>query len=274
MTHHLRLVESRPMTGGLDQHLTDISRANARPRTIKARGDVLRKVEREVGPLDGLTRDDINAWLDRYASASTRATYLGHLRSFFRWRCENDANAHDPTAGIRTPKVPRRLPRPISECELQEAIATATPHVRAWVILAAYAGLRACEIAAMRGEHIDRERGTLFIPCQKGGDAASVPLSPLVMAELAAWPATGPLWCDHEITANHVSHTVAAHFRSRGIVGGLHRCRHRFATRFLEVSGYDLRATQEAMRHRSPASTALYTEVVPERLAGIVARIA
>ncbi|MTV47130.1 tyrosine-type recombinase/integrase, partial [Streptococcus pneumoniae] len=91
-----------------------------------------------------------------------------------------------------------------------------------------------------------------------GGDAASVALAPRVLTELASWPMTGPLWASHEITANHVSHTVAAHFRSRGIRGGLHTCRHRFATRFLEVSGYDLRATQEAMRHRSPASTALY----------------
>jgi site-specific recombinase XerC len=226
----LRLVGMNE-TGLLDQHLTDIRRANARPRTVKARRDVLRKVEREAGPLPGLSRDDINAWLDQYPSPSTRATYLGHLRSLFRWALENDRLDRDPTAGIRTPKVPRRLPRPIGECELRDAIATATPQVRAWIILAAYAGLRACEIAAIRGEHIDRERGSLFIPCQKG-------------------------------------------FRSRGISGGLHRARHRFATRFLEVSGYDLRATQEAMRHRSPASTALYTEVLPERLGSIAARIA
>lgn len=115
----------------LDQHLTEITRQNARPRTIKARANVLRKVDREAGPLEALSRDDINAWLDRYASASTRATYLGHLRSYFRWRCENDADAHDPTAGIRTPKVPRRLPRPISEADLADALASATPHVRA-----------------------------------------------------------------------------------------------------------------------------------------------
>jgi integrase/recombinase XerD len=261
-------------TGLLDQHLTDIRRANARPRTIKARRDVLRKVEREAGPLHLLTRDDINRWLDRYPSASTRATYLGHLRSLFRWALENDHLDRDPTAGIRTPKVPRRLPRPIGECELRDAIATATPAVRAWIILAAYAGLRACEVAAIRGEHVDRERGSLFIPCQKGGDASSVPLAPIVLAELDQWPTSGPMWAGHEITPNYVSHTVAAHFRSRGIKGGLHACRHRFATRFLEVSGYDLRATQEAMRHRSPASTALYTEVLPERLGSIAARIA
>jgi integrase len=240
----------------------------------QARADVLRKVEREAGAMEGLTRADINAYLDQYASPSTRATYLGHLRSFYRWACENDYLDRDPTSGIRTPKIPRRLPRPISEAELSDALVSATPMVRAWIILAAYCGLRACEIAAIRGEHIDHARGALFIPVQKGGDAASVALPPKVLAELAAWPATGPLWSDHEITANYVSHTVAAHFRSRGIDGGLHRCRHRFATRFLEVSGYDLRATQEAMRHRSPASTALYTEVLPERLGSIAALIA
>jgi integrase len=269
----LRIV-SVDVTGIREQHLTAIRRQNARPRTIKSRSEILSKVEREAGGLGVLTRDEINTWLDRYMSASTRATYLGHLRSFYRWACENDVLDRDPTAGIRTPKVPRRLPRPISEHELADALATASPSVRAWVTLASYAGLRACEIAAMRGEHVDRERRSLFIPAQKGGDSATAPLAPIVIAELDCWPRVGPLWADHEITANHVSHTVAAHFRSRGIEGGLHRCRHRFATRFLEASGYDLRATQEAMRHRSPASTALYTEVLPERLAGIAAKIA
>lgn len=266
-------VEGMETTGSLERHLRDITRANARPRTVKARANVLRKVEREAGPLDTLTRDELCHWLDQYPSASTRATYLGHLRSYYRWATENGL-PHDPTAAIRTPKVPRRLPRPIAEHELRDAIATAPPMVRAWIILAAYAGLRACEVAAIRGEHIDHERGYLFIPCQKGGDAGAVPLSPKVLAELERWPATGPLWASHEITANHVSHVVASHFRSRGIQGGLHRARHRFGTRFLEASGYDLRATQEAMRHRSPASTAVYTEVLPERLGSIAARIA
>jgi integrase len=261
-------------TGIREQHLTALRRQNARPRTIKSRSEILSKIEREAGDLAELSRDDLNAWLDRYMSASTRATYLGHLRSFYRWACENDVLDRDPTSGIRTPKVPRRLPRPISECELTDALATATPLVRAWVTLASYSGLRACEIAAIRGEHIDRERRSLFIPAQKGGDAATAPLPPTVIAELSRWPRVGPLWADHEITANHVSHTVATHFRSRGIDGGLHRCRHRFATRFLEASGFDLRATQEAMRHRSPASTALYTEVLPERLVSIAAKIA
>jgi integrase len=261
-------------TGAIEQHLSDIARQNARPRTIKSRREILLKVEREAGDLAELGRDDLNAWLDRYPRASTRATYLGHLRSFYRWACENDVLERDPTSGIRTPKVPRRLPRPISEAELRDALATATPMVRAWVTLASYCGLRSCEIAAMRGEHVDRARGYLFIPEQKGGDSAAVALPPIVLAELECWPKVGPLWSDHEITSNYVSHTVAMHFRSRGIEGGLHRCRHRFATRFLEVSGYDLRATQEAMRHRSPASTALYTEVLPERLASIAARIA
>jgi integrase len=255
-------------------HLADLRRINSRPRTIAARRNVLGKIERECGPLDTLTRHDLTAWLDQYADPSTRGTYLGHLRSFYRWCVETERLTLDATAGIRTPKIPRRLPRPLGEDELTRALATATPRVRAWITLAAYCGLRSCEIAAMRGEHIDHERGTLYLPVEKGGGAGSVVLPPKVMAELAAWPRVGPLWSDHEITPNYISHTVASHFHSLGIEGGLHRCRHRFATRFLEVSGWDLRATQEAMRHRSPASTALYTEVVPERLASIAARIA
>lgn len=258
----------------LGAHLTDLRRANARPRTIEARSGILARIEREVGPLETVDRHALQAWLDTYPHPSTRGTYLGHLRSFFRWAVEEGYRDTDPTAGIRTPKVPRRLPRPLSEQELARALETATPRTRAWITLAAYSGLRACEIAAMHGEHVDHARGTIYLPCQKGGDAATAIAPPRVLAELSAWPRSGPLWWSHEISPNHVSHKVAVHFRSLGIQGGLHRARHRFATRFLEASGYDLRATQEAMRHRSPASTALYTEVLPERLGSIAARIA
>jgi integrase/recombinase XerC len=256
-------------------HVAYCQRRNYRPTTITQRRERLRHYEAHAGPLTAATRDNINTYLDQWPDPSTRGTYLSHLRAFYRWANTEGILTNDPTAGVERPRIPRRLPRPISEPDLRRALDAATPRVRCWLLLAAYAGLRACEIAPMRGEHINLgPPAVLFIPCQKGGDESAVPLAPIVVDALSAFPSRGPLWSAHELSRHHVSRTVVDLFTELGIEGGLHRGRHRFGTRFLEASGFDLRATAEAMRHRSPQTTMGYTLVAPDRLAGIVARIA
>lgn len=245
--------------------------ANRRPRTIRQRRYILAAAERHIGDLDTATAGSIAAWLDSHDGTQTRSSYLGALRAYYRWAAMTGRCA-DPTVSLPSPRVPVRVPRPISEPELARALAASAPRMRAWLTLAAYAGLRACEIAPMRGEHIGG--GVIYIPEQKGGDAATVPLSPRIVEALAPFGGVGPLWASRELSAGYVSALVSAHFRALGIAGGLHRCRHRFATRFLEASGFDLRATAEACRHRSPATTMTYTQVLPGRLADISARIA
>jgi integrase/recombinase XerD len=60
----------------------------------------------------------------------------------------------DPTADILRPRMPRAVPRPISDADLIDALDQASPDVRAMLACAAYQGLRAKEIAGLQRDDI------------------------------------------------------------------------------------------------------------------------
>lgn len=77
--------------------------------------------------------------LERPLKTWSRLAYLRHLRAFALW-----AGIPDPTDGIRRPAQPRRLPDPLPEDQLRRLLQFVEhPVERAWVLLGAYAGLRA-----------------------------------------------------------------------------------------------------------------------------------
>lgn len=207
--------------------------------------------------------DDVLTWLaEPRWSAQTRQTYLGHIRGFYTWAVTTGLVAEDPTAAVGPIRVPQPLPKPFSDRQLEQAMAELPQPIHAWFTLAAYAGLRCCEIAGLRGEDVDHEEGTLFIRAGKGSAQALLPAHALVMAELADMPRRGPMWRNPDgqsVTARQVS-TRGFHALARiGVGGSMHRARHSFGTSIYRGSGGNIRVTQELLRHRSPATTARYT---------------
>ena len=135
---------------------------------------------------------------------------------------------------------------------------------RTMIILAAYAGLRAHEIAKIRGEDIDPRAGTITIT-GKGGRTDTLPAHALVLQAAADHPRRGwwfpsPAAPDRPITAKNVGAVIAAALRRAGVNATAHQLRHRFATALLR-GGADSRIVQPLMRHESLATTALYLAV-------------
>jgi site-specific recombinase XerD len=121
----------------------------------------------------------------------------------------------------------------------------------------------------------------ILIPIAKGGDPATVPCHPFVWQELAERP-PGPLIVNgkgqmvngHWVT-DHIRDALTKaglRYDERGQRVVLHRMRHRFGT-VIQAEQGDLRLTQECMRHRSIASTTIYTLVTPGRRAAAVASL-
>jgi integrase/recombinase XerC len=144
------------------------------------------------------------------------------------------------------------------------------------LMIAAFAGLRACEIARLDGEHVLRDLDVLLIAEDKGGGVSSVPIAPPLRSVFAGLPQSGPLLLrtdGQRFRPHNVSHWCNNYLHSIGISHTLHSLRHRFGTAVYRASGRDLRATQELLRHRTPVSTAMYTWVDPGDLATAVDRI-
>jgi integrase/recombinase XerD len=135
----------------------------------------------------------VTAWLGRegYAPA-TRATYFGHLHSYFDFAIENDILTVNPMGRMRRPKVPKGKPRPLTAEQVDQVMAAApNANMRAWLTLGLYAGLRAHEIAKIRGEDINED--TIYV-LGKGGSRKEIPTHPRVWALAQERPRVGWLF--------------------------------------------------------------------------------
>lgn len=262
--------------GMVEDHLRHIRRRNLRPSTIEQRRLALARLGRSHD-LARVTTEQLEDWLDtRSLGPPARASEISHLRSFYKWAVIEGVLDHDPTVRLVRPKLPRRLPRPMPEADLAMAVQMAPEPIRSMLMLAAFAGLRACEISGLEGEHILQRDGVILVMDGKGGGMSSVPIAPPLRPVLRSLPESGPLFFltdGRRMRPHNVSHWCNRYLHDMGISHTLHSLRHRFGTTVYEASGRDLRATQELLRHKTPVSTAIYTWISPGHLADAVNRI-
>ncbi len=259
----------------IEDYLEHLREAGCSRRTIDARREILGRADNELEW--GLTRanpDELRAWIYRDEwSPATKETYFGAIKSFFSWatRPVDPRLDFNPTDLLPRPPVPRGLPRPLTDEQLRRILAEAAEPYRRWTILAAYAGLRCCEIAGMAREHITAQ--TITIVRGKGGKPGLLPTHPMIWSAVRDLP-DGPLALSPagaQVTGQWLSIRAALYFRRHMHMPGvaLHRMRHWYGTQ-LYAATKDLRRVQELMRHASPATTAIYTLISnEERLAAI-----
>ncbi len=261
----------------IDLHLAHLGAAGRSPRTIEARGDVLRRLSRRLdyGLIYAAT-EQLEAWFvelrERGRARATISIYAYHMREFFSWACRAGFLDGDPTGGMDRPKKSQGIPNPVTEDELAAALSLAEP-LKTAVILAAFEGLRRFEIAACRREHITAD--LTRIPDGKGGIPGVVPTHPYVWEHVRDRP-PGLLVTDRRgkpVTAHWVGVHARYAFDALGLGDvHLHRLRARYGTVIQELYG-DLRVTQECLRHKSVATTQGYTLVTGTRRAAAVATL-
>lgn len=213
-------------------------------------------------PLGTATADDVECFLaGRRIGVRTRYTWLSHLSCFYRWGVRRDIFTADPTGRIDRPRLPKLLPRPISDANLTIAI-DAPPRVRAMLLLASHMGLRCCEISRLHANDIiDTADAPMILVHGKGAKDRMIPLHPLVLDALGPLPHRGWLFRRAEggqLSPAEVSIMMRRHLHDQGIDATGHQLRHWFATRVYRATR-DLRLTQELLGHASPTTTACYT---------------
>lgn len=251
------------MTDLIDAHLAHIKAGGFAQNTIDDRRKVLNRVHLDLPMgLDQATVEELAGWLARDEwSTQTRATYFGHIRGFFQWACNPTSPQldWDPSSSLIRPRVPKTLPRPVSNAELAHALAYSAEPWHRMILLASYAGLRCIELACIRREDITAVQ---IIATGKGGKQRAIPTAVRIWDAVKDLPA-GRL---HPGTnADDISRDAGVYLRRIGLPGvTMHRFRHWFATMMLR-NGADLRTVQELMGHASPATTAIYTQVSDEQ---------
>jgi len=247
--------------------------------------------------LAGLTPADIRAFMaarraDGLGSRSIMRVLAG-TRSFARFLERNGKGKVGALAAVRSPKVPKTLPKPIAASaarRMTEVASRAGEAREPWVLardaavlaLLYGAGLRISEALSLKRQDIRAGQDALTVT-GKGNKTRMVPLLPqvskLIDEYLALCPfkavADAPLFAGTRggpLSPRIVQLTVA---QLRGALGlpdsaTPHALRHSFATHLLGRGG-DLRAIQELLGHASLSTTQIYTAVDTERLLDVYA---
>ena len=231
---------------------------------------------------------------------STRARRLSAIKQLYRFVFEEGLRTDNPALQISGPGQDKRLPKVLSEAEvdtLLDAARTsgrnATDRARNTCLMELlYAtGMRVSElvslpIAATRGDP------RLLLIMGKGGKERMVPLSPPARAALAAWlgirdvqdataaanrqPVSRFLFASRGKSGYLTRHRFYLLIKEFAVAGGVdpakvtpHTLRHAFATHLL-ANGADLRAIQTMLGHADVATTEIYTHVLQARLSELV----
>lgn len=247
----------------LDSYLNSLRGQSFSRETVSSRRRSLQSIDGAIGlqnatPAAFETLADIRGW-----APGTRYTYASNCALFFAWAVREQLVDHNPWEGIRRPRQPRYIPRPITDGDLAVILQRVQGAVRAWAVLAAYAGLRRVEIVRVRGTDLVQTLTghDLLIPRGKGDKPSSVPAHPLVV-DLFRSAGDGHLFTTRTgkpYTPGHLGEIACHAFAGVGVKCGLHQLRHLFATR-LYAQTHDVYAVKRALRHDSIRSTEVYVE--------------
>jgi integrase len=249
-------------------------RSWASERTTAARVRLARNRLAAWHGLDGFTRDNIQRYLGRpeLRSPWSKSTYHAHFRDFCAWAVAAGLLEEDPMGAVRRTKRPRSNPHPLSEVEAERVLSAASGDMRTWVLLALFAGLRAHEIAKIRGEDVTEH--CIYVQ-GKGGVRAELPTHPEIWARAQDYPRYGYWFSgsdDGHLRAGTLSARVGMFFGGLNIEGGVHRCRHLYCTRLLRT-GVNIRTVQRLMRHASLETTAAYAAVDENEMRDAIGRL-
>jgi len=227
------------------------------------------------------------AHLAKHTRASSQARYLSTLRRFYRWQVGRGRLVSDPTLKLANPSLPSRLPKVMSEKQV-EALLDApdldTPlglRDRAMLETIYATGLRVSELVNLKLHEVGLADGVLRA-LGKGSKERLVPLGQLAIDWITRYL--------HEARPDilHGQQSDALFVTARGgamtrqafwqlikryaLVAGIaparlspHVLRHAFATHLLN-HGADLRVVQLLLGHADISTTQIYTHVARERL--------
>jgi integrase/recombinase XerC len=264
----------RPVDDETEQLLADFRawhrRRNLSRLTVVHRESRVRDLAIWLAPRPVLsaTTEDVEAYVDsKDLQPQTAYTYLSLLAAFFAWATRRRLITTNPVDECTRPLYGRCLPRPMDDGDLALALGQADPRMRAWLALAAFAGLRCMEIAGLTvdGLRFNDDPPRILVR-GKGNKERAVPMHPEVASALRRYgvPASGFLFTRRDtrqpLNPTTVSRYIGRYLEELGIPGGAHSMRHWFGTR-LYTTSLDLRMVQECMGHASPTTTAIYAQV-------------
>ncbi|TNF34990.1 MAG: site-specific tyrosine recombinase XerD [Gammaproteobacteria bacterium] len=247
-------------------------------------------------PLTAVTPADIQGFLahrlQKGISARSTSRFLSSLRGFYQYLLRERQVQEDPTLLIESPKLPKPLPKSLTEDDVEALLAA--PEIatvlglrdRAMLELLYACGLRVSELVGLRMSSLGMNQGVVRVT-GKGGKERLIPMGEEAMRWIArylkesrpALLASGsddvlfPSQRSQQMTRQTFWHRIKRYAVEAGIRKPLspHTLRHAFATHLIN-HGADLRAVQLLLGHSDLSTTQIYTHVARQRMQELHAR--
>jgi len=253
----------------IDEYIAHLRRSSDSEQTPRDRRRILNHLNRDLPfGLGQVSTEELAAWLYRPEwSQNTKATYYRCIKSFYAWASdpEDPWISGNPALKLEPVTTAASVPRACTDEQLADALARIPEPFRLWVLIAAYQGLRCCEVAGLDREHVTQQQ--LIVVRGKGGRPRVHDTDPTVWAAVKDLP-PGPIARRRDngrrATAQYVSAETRHYLHKEGIPTSLHKMRHWLGTT-VQREFKDIRVTQAILGHVSLSSTMIYTASTDEQ---------
>ncbi|MGO1296734.1 MAG: site-specific tyrosine recombinase XerD [Vibrio sp.] len=231
---------------------------------------------------------EFQSWLvDCEYKQTSRARMISAIRRLFQYLHREKVRGDDPSALLVSPKLPKRLPKDLSEQQIESLLDAPDPNIplelrdKAMLELLYATGLRVTELVSLTMENVSLRQGVVRV-IGKGGKERLVPMGENAVDWIETFLQQGrihllgeqssdvvfPSRRAKQMTRQTFWHRIKYYAIKAEIDVELlspHVLRHAFATHLLNY-GADLRVVQMLLGHSDLSTTQIYTHVATERL--------
>ena len=239
-----------------------------------------------------LKTDDIKDYIEYLhengKKASTISRSLASIRSFYQYEVKNKKVKVDPTEGIQSPKIEKRIPSVLTSKEV-ELLLEQPKNVdlkgirdKAMLEFAYATGMRVTEIISLDIDDVNLDEG--YVVCKTGEKQRTIPLGTMSLKALKDYieNAREYLIKDENETSLFVNINgkrltrqgfwkIIKYYKEQAHITKditPHVLRHSFATHLLQ-NGADLKAIQSMLGHSDISSTQVYMQFQNEGIKNV-----
>ncbi len=233
-------------------------------------------------------KDYIKYMQEEGKKPSTISRGLASIRSFYQYEAKNKVVEKDPTEGIQSPKIEKRVPSVLTSSEVAllldqpKNIDLKGTRDKAMLEFAYATGMRVTEIISLNVEDINLETG--YATCKNGKKERTVPIGEMSLKALKDYMvnARHTMIKDDKEQALFVNVNgqrltrqgfwkIIKYYKEQAHIDKditPHVLRHSFATHLLQ-NGADLKSIQTMLGHSDILSTQIYMQFQDESLKNV-----
>ena len=239
-----------------------------------------------------VTNDGIKEYIEHMQEIgkkpSTVSRGLASIRSFYQYEAKNKVVEKDPTEGIQSPKIEKRVPSVLTSSEVAllldqpKDVDLKGTRDKAMLEFAYATGMRVTEIISLDIDDVNLEEG--YVVCRFGSKQRNIPLGSLSLKALKEYieESRPYLIRDENVKALFVNINgkrltrqgfwkIVKYYKEQAHITKditPHVLRHSFATHLLQ-NGADLKAIQMMLGHSDISSTQVYMQFQDEGIKNV-----